>query len=338
MKREKSILANEVYFSVCLPVHNMENYISRSLLSVINQSFQNFEIILVNDDSNDNTKEIINKYQLIDERIKLINHLKNLGVYRSRIDAVLQAKGKYILLLDPDDMILNPNLLESLYRYNMHLNLDIIEFVVFNKNDWERKIFFPKDERFNHFHNYNKNIIYQPDLSNILFYSPNTNNIVSVHCRTVWNKIVRKTIMFKTINYLEKIFHGQFLISADDTPINIMNFQFSQNYSNINLPGYLYIKRKNSSSMFGVNTNQNDILFYNYFIYYKFFYKYIQEFNKKDEFILEDLKTGINNILQLKNPHKEEVIEFFNEALNNTKSFDLKNQLIKILVQIKKKH
>ena len=67
--REKEKKQNEIYLSVCLPVYNMENYISTSLVSIINQSFQNFEIILVNDNSNDKTIDIIKKYQLKDDRI-----------------------------------------------------------------------------------------------------------------------------------------------------------------------------------------------------------------------------------------------------------------------------
>ena len=72
----------------------MEKYIESSLLSIINQSFQLFDIIIVNDNSNDDTQNIIKRMQEKDNRIKYINHYKNLGVYASRADAVLNAKGK----------------------------------------------------------------------------------------------------------------------------------------------------------------------------------------------------------------------------------------------------
>ena len=115
------------YISICLPAYNMENYIEKVVFSIINQSFQDFEIIIVNDNSNDNTESIIKKLVLKENRIKVINHPKNLGVYASRVDAILNSKGKYILLMDPDDMLLNPNLFYELYKLNIKYNLDIID-------------------------------------------------------------------------------------------------------------------------------------------------------------------------------------------------------------------
>jgi glycosyltransferase involved in cell wall biosynthesis len=80
----------------------------------------------VNDYSNDNTLNIINEIK--NNKIKIINHSKNLGLFASRVDCILNSSGKYIILMDPDDLLLNPNLLEFLYNYNLEYNLDIIEF------------------------------------------------------------------------------------------------------------------------------------------------------------------------------------------------------------------
>ena len=62
------------YISICIPALNMNKYIERTILSIINQSFQDFEIIIINDNSKDGTEKIIKKLQLEDNRIKLINH------------------------------------------------------------------------------------------------------------------------------------------------------------------------------------------------------------------------------------------------------------------------
>ena len=86
------------YISVCIPVYNMENYIEKNLLSIINQSFQDFEIIIVNDASDDNTENIIKRFQTNDKRIKLLSHSKKLGTYHSRIDAIYNSKSKYNIL------------------------------------------------------------------------------------------------------------------------------------------------------------------------------------------------------------------------------------------------
>lgn len=92
------IINESLYFSVCIPALNMNKYIERAIISIINQSFQNFEIIIVNDNSKDDTEKIIKRMQLDDNRIKLINHNINKGVYYSRIEAILFSKGKYIIL------------------------------------------------------------------------------------------------------------------------------------------------------------------------------------------------------------------------------------------------
>ena len=69
------------FISVGIPSLNMENYIGKNLLSIINQSFKEFEIIIINDASEDNTEIIIKKFQTIDKRIKLISHSKKLDVF-----------------------------------------------------------------------------------------------------------------------------------------------------------------------------------------------------------------------------------------------------------------
>ena len=120
----------------------MEKFIEKAILSIINQTFQDFEIIIVNDNSNDNTEIILKRMQKEFKEIKIIRHYKNLGVYLSRIDATLNSNGKFILFMDPDDMFLNPFLLEELYQYNMKYNLDMIEFSVYHKKEREKRIYF----------------------------------------------------------------------------------------------------------------------------------------------------------------------------------------------------
>ena len=99
MSRTK-IFNDTPYISVCLAALNMKHYMEQNLLSIINQSFQDFEIVIVNDHSKDETENIIRNLQSSDSRIKLINHPENLGVYRSTIEAILNDKGEYSLLID----------------------------------------------------------------------------------------------------------------------------------------------------------------------------------------------------------------------------------------------
>ena len=293
-KSDKLIIQDKpenIFVSICLPALNMEKYIKQALLSLIYQSFQNFEIIIVNDNSNDKTQDIIQKFQDKDKRIKLINHSKNLGVYASRANAILNALGKYVLLMDPDDMLLNQNLFQHLYYYSNY-NLDIMEFLVYHKNEDQKNIIIPEKPWLSHFHNFNKDIIYQPELSDILFYVPNSKNYSQIICRTIWNKLIRKEIIKKSINYLNNdYFRNQFLIAADDTPINILVFQFAKNYSNIKVPGYLYLLRDGGMSNDNKGNIKHDIILsYNFLLYFQFFYKYIKVFKKDINFFFYDFK------------------------------------------------
>ena len=310
-----------IYISICIPVYDMEKYIERALLSILNQSFQKYEIIIVNDNSKDNTGKIIKNYSNKFNQIQIINHNTNFGVYYSRIEAILNSKGKYILLIDPDDMILNPKLFQELFNYNIYYNLDIIEFTVYLQIEEKKKIVFSKNHKLSHYHYFQNKIIYQPELSDILFYIPNTKNYSSIICRPIWNKIIKKEIFLKTIKYTEKEFHNKYLIAADDTPLNILNFQYASNYSNINLPGYLYNIRTNSISRKENNeTNYKLIISYNYLLYFKLFYKYIKDYNKDINYLLYDLRANFDYILRFNNcdilEYKHIIINLFNNLLS----------------------
>ena len=324
------------FLSICLPVYNMEKYIERAILSIINQSFQNFEIIIVNDNSNDNTENIIKRLKLEDDRIKIIKHIKNLGVYSSRVEAVLNAKGEYIIIMDPDDMLLNPELFTNLYNFNLNYNLDMIEFTVYHQNEGKKTIFLPNIHDLSHYHKYKNKIIYQPELSNIIFYEPNTFNYSSVICRTIWNKLIKKNVLINSINYLEKIFKNEYLITADDTPFNIINFHFANNYSNINLPGYLYNVRKRSMSRGNNGKKHELIVSNNYLLYFKLFYKYIKDFRKDLNYLYYDIKILSSYLINFKkfkvNIYINNTISFLNEILNNTNiSKDFEKYIINLL-------
>ena len=333
-----TIKKKNIFISICLPVYNMEKYLEKALLSIINQSFQNFEIIIVNDNSEDNTEKIIYKYQN-NFNIKYIKHSKNLGVYKSRIDGALNAESKYILFMDPDDMLLNPYLFEELYNYNLKYNLDMIEFSVFLINEGEKKFFLPDNHELNHYHNFKKNIIYQPKLSNILFYIPNTKNETSLICRHIWNKLIKKNILINSIQFIDKSFNNLYLIAADDTPINILNFQFANNYSNINIPGYLYNLRKESASRLTNNNMTNVILGYNYMLYFQLFYKYLKHFKKNLNFLFYELKLFYELILILKKyeakNYLSEAIIFFQQILKNKISIKFKILIKEIIYKLK---
>lgn len=99
--------------SIIIPTYNREKYIGEAIDSVLAQTYSNWELIIVDDGSNDKTRDIIKKYQSKDSRIRLFYHRKNKGVSAARNKGILTAEGKYINFLDSDDMLL-PDAIYSL--------------------------------------------------------------------------------------------------------------------------------------------------------------------------------------------------------------------------------
>ena len=100
------------FLSVIIPLYNKESYIKNTLRSVLEQNFTDFEIIIVNDGSTDNSLEIVSSFK--DERIQVI-HQPNSGASSSRNKAIQSAKTEYIAFLDADDFWF-PNHLEELVQ------------------------------------------------------------------------------------------------------------------------------------------------------------------------------------------------------------------------------
>ena len=132
--------------SVIVPVYNVEKYLEECLDSIQNQTFSNIEIILVNDGSSDNSKEICKKYCEQDNRFKLINQT-NQGQGVARNTGVAASKGEFIAFVDSDDVI-RQDYLEVLMRH-MSEKVDIVEsqFTVhkkefFNENYKEINVIF----------------------------------------------------------------------------------------------------------------------------------------------------------------------------------------------------
>ena len=90
--------------SVIVPVYNVENYLKRCLDSIINQTYQNIEIILIDDGSTDNSGNLCEDYKKIDNRIKVV-HKTNGGLSDARNTGIKKAKGKYITFVDSDDYV-----------------------------------------------------------------------------------------------------------------------------------------------------------------------------------------------------------------------------------------
>ncbi|MEW6068099.1 MAG: glycosyltransferase family 2 protein [Nitrospirota bacterium] len=100
--------------SIIMAVYNEERYVQKAIESILNQSFNDFEFIIINDNSTDNTAEILNQYN--DKRIIIINNLENVGRAKSRNLAIKASKGNYIAIMDADDISM-PNRIEKQVQF-----------------------------------------------------------------------------------------------------------------------------------------------------------------------------------------------------------------------------
>jgi len=107
--------------SIIMPAFNAEKYIKEAINSILSQTYSNFELIIIDDGSRDNTSSIIESYN--DKRIVFIKNEKNLGIVDSRNKGIACSKGKYIACMDSDDIAL-PLRLEIQYDF-MENNQDI---------------------------------------------------------------------------------------------------------------------------------------------------------------------------------------------------------------------
>ena len=111
--------------SVIIPAYNAGNSISKTLLSIINQTYKELEFIVVNDGSTDNTLAIVQRYSQLDSRIKVVNLEKNKGVHEARIRGLRESTGQWIGFIDADDTI-KPNMYEKLLNASLESNSDIV--------------------------------------------------------------------------------------------------------------------------------------------------------------------------------------------------------------------
>ena len=95
---------SKILVSVIIPSYNSSNYIKKTIDSVLCQTYENFEIIIVDDGSLDNSVEIIKKYTLIDKRVFLFDLKSNFGVAYARNFGISKSKGDYFCFLDADDL------------------------------------------------------------------------------------------------------------------------------------------------------------------------------------------------------------------------------------------
>lgn len=223
---------NQAKISVIIPIYNVENYLNRCIESVVNQTYKNLEIILVDDGSPDNCPKICDNWAQKDNRIKVI-HKTNGGLSDARNAGLEIASGDYIAFLDSDDYI-DLYMYEKLYKSLQTNNSDISMCGfknVYDNSEKEEII-----EELNLKKLENESIF--PYLLKVGYIkkenSLQTENIMG----NVWRLLYSKEII-GTIRFIKNII-------CEDLPFNIDIFEKKPKVSVVNEPLYCYVQRSSS--------------------------------------------------------------------------------------------
>lgn len=125
-----------IELSIIIPIYNAAGYLPRCIDSILNQSFENFELILINDGSSDNSGEICEEYKNLDNRI-WVYHLENSGPGAARNYGIKKARGKYVGFVDSDDFIhldMYKKMLESVKMNQKDIQVIMCNYEYLNMN------------------------------------------------------------------------------------------------------------------------------------------------------------------------------------------------------------
>ena len=223
--------------SIIIPVFNANKTILSAIRSIQNQKISNYEIILVNDCSIDNTSEIIEKLQKEDSRIKIINNENNMGTLYSRCIGALSAKGKYIFALDNDDMFFVDDILQTIYDVAEENNYDIVGFKSIFAKSYNASLAEMKDGGFhNHQHNL---IIHQPELG---IFPISRNDSYERNDFTIWAKSIKTEIYQKAVNAMGVKRYSKNVSWAEDTSMIFIIFNIAQSFKFVRKYGLFHLE------------------------------------------------------------------------------------------------
>ena len=172
--------------SVIIPVYNGGKYIDNALQCLKKQTFKNYEIIMVDDGSTDSTAFMLYQNKMLNPKIKVLTHTKNLGAGTARNTGLVAARGDYVIFLDIDDEY-NKNLLKKMYRKAKETDSDI---VVSNINYNFKELSFLT----------NKDVFNYKDLPDHIFLGIRS---------CVWDKMYKRDFLLKNNLAFNRLRHGE---------------------------------------------------------------------------------------------------------------------------------
>lgn len=224
--------------SIIIPAYNVEKYLNYSVESILNQSYKNLEIIIVNDGSSDATARIIKELEEKDGRIKSVHHEENKGLFQTRITGVEASSGDYIAFVDADDSV-SVDWFRLLLKKAEETQADIVLANTISKND-KKEMYI---DNVSYFMTRKK---YELDNEQILDYLMEDEGMCfSLH--TVWNKIYSRELWNRSLPSLKKI--TKHFIMTEDIAFSVVLHYFAKRLAYSNHDGYFYYRNVDSSTI-----------------------------------------------------------------------------------------
>lgn len=262
--------------SIIIPVYNAERYLAKCIESILRQTYEAFELVLVDDGARDGSGKICDDFSKKDNRLKVL-HIENGGVSRARNIGIEHIRGEYVLFVDSDDY-LEENMLEVLVDGIKKEESDLVICGFINENLNSSKEIFPKEKEGNY--------VVEQIATNIL------RDPYAYIYGVLWNKLFRTNIIKNhQLKFINNVTFGE------DFIFNLSYLSQIQKVEVISKGLYHYIRYNNNSLMYKMVKQQIDSSYYIQSIDKRILiYEYYKKFYE-DLLLYENYKNEINDYL-----------------------------------------
>ena len=295
-------LSKNPKISVVIPIYNNAEKIGLTVHSIQSQNLTDIEIIIIDDNSEDDSVKIIEQFQQEDSRIKLLKNKNNEGILYTRSIGVLNSKGKYIFPINSGDVFINDIFNISYDEAELNF-LDIVEFSGYNFSNSTTSPT-PIQKFLNH-----KNdgkIIMQPKLFNFIYREKKDRTGYDIIDEIIFGKCIKSSLYKSAINLLNFFIFTEKLFFYESQVINFGLFKNANSFKFINIKGIIHLHKKKT-------INDENQFFHDKLKYAMSLYKITQNSKKVKIAIFEYESALIMSSFEISEENKKLVNDAFNE-------------------------